>query len=77
MELKPGDEVDIEFTPAYSTPPIRTRGKVRNRAGYRYGIEFLRRNPLDTEQCDQLWAVFESMSSTSSAEVSEQPGPTA
>jgi hypothetical protein len=75
VELKPGDEVDIEFTPAYSAPPIRTTGKVCNRAGYRYGVEFLRRDALEIEQCDQLKAMFESMSSKASAEVSEQPAP--
>ena len=41
LELKPGDETEIEFTPPYSGTPIRIRGIVRNRSGYRYGMEFV------------------------------------
>src|ERR1700739_1844166 len=41
VELKNGDEAEIEFTPPYSGGPIRIRGIVRNRAGYRYGLEFV------------------------------------
>ena len=40
-ELRPGREVAIEFTPPYTSVPIRVRGTVRNRTGYRYGVEFL------------------------------------
>lgn len=40
VELRLGDLVDIEFTPPYSGSPLRHRGIVRNRTGYRYGIEF-------------------------------------
>jgi hypothetical protein len=36
--------VALEFTPPYAGPPIRVRGTVRNRAGYRYGVEFLIEN---------------------------------
>ncbi|HST10233.1 MAG TPA: PilZ domain-containing protein [Terriglobales bacterium] len=43
VELRLGDEIHIEFTPPYSGSPIRIRGVVRNRAGYRYGMEFHRR----------------------------------
>jgi hypothetical protein len=39
-ELKPGDHVAVEFTPAYS-PPIRVDARVCNRSGYTYGLEFL------------------------------------
>src|SRR5246127_5236026 len=41
VELKIGDAAEIEFTPPYSGGPIRIRGVVRNRAGYRYGMEFM------------------------------------
>jgi hypothetical protein len=40
-ELKTGDEIAIEFTPPFSSEPIRVRGAIRNRAGYKYGVEFL------------------------------------
>ena len=41
VELKDGDEIFVEFTPPYSGEPIRVRSVVRNRSGYRYGVEFL------------------------------------
>lgn len=44
VELRPGDRVDIEFTPPYSGLPLRQSGIVRNRTGYRYGIEFITGN---------------------------------
>jgi hypothetical protein len=41
VELNTGDEVEVEFTPAYSGLPIRVRAVTRNRKGYNYGVEFL------------------------------------
>jgi hypothetical protein len=40
LELKLGEEVEIEFTLPYSGEPIRVAGAVRYRDGYRYGCEF-------------------------------------
>ena len=40
VELKLGEEVEIEFTLPYSGEPIRVSGAVRYRDGYRYGCEF-------------------------------------
>jgi hypothetical protein len=40
-ELNAGDRMAVEFTPPYSAPPIRVEGKVCNRSGYNYGVEFL------------------------------------
>ena len=40
LELKLGEEVEIEFTLPYSGEPIRVSGAVRYRDGYRYGCEF-------------------------------------
>jgi hypothetical protein len=36
-----GDEMEVEFTPPYSGNPMRVRSEVRNRNGYRYGVEFV------------------------------------
>ena len=47
-ELRIGDIVEVEFTPAYSGQPLRVKAEVRNRRGYSYGIEFL--NDTTTEQ---------------------------
>ncbi len=41
VELHQGDQVAVEFTPAYSTPPIRVDARICNRIGYHYGAEFL------------------------------------
>jgi len=40
-ELGLGEEIEVEFTPPYSGKPIRVRSEVRNRNGYRYGVEFV------------------------------------
>jgi hypothetical protein len=61
VELSPGDLVDVEFTPPYSGLPIRHRGVVRNRTGYRYGIEFLASNDRDAEQTARLLTMLTSM----------------
>jgi hypothetical protein len=39
-ELKLGDQIAVEFTPAYASP-IRVEARVCNRSGYVYGLEFL------------------------------------
>jgi hypothetical protein len=41
VELGLGEEIDVEFTPPYSGKPIRVRSEVRNRNGYRYGVELV------------------------------------
>jgi hypothetical protein len=41
VELRVGEEVEIEFTLPFSGEPIRVSGAVRNRDGYRYGCEFM------------------------------------
>jgi hypothetical protein len=35
-ELRPGDQVAVEFTPPFSSPPIRVDAKIRNRTGYHF-----------------------------------------
>jgi hypothetical protein len=61
VELLPGDALDIEFTPPYSGLPIRHTGIVRNRAGYRYGIEFLTDTSKDAQQTERLLTMLMSM----------------
>ena len=41
VELGLGEQIEVEFTPPYSGKPIRVRSEVRNRTGYRYGVEFI------------------------------------
>lgn len=67
VELKTGDEAEIEFTPPYSGGPIRIRGIVRNRAGYRYGMEFVAEGEQEKESVDRLKTMLIVMSSSSTA----------
>jgi len=41
VDLGPGDEIELEFTPPYSGKPIRIPSEVCNRDGYRYGVKFI------------------------------------
>lgn len=50
-ELRPGDQVAVEFTPPFSTPPIRVDARICNRSGYHYGVEFL---AIDSRQRDSV-----------------------
>ena len=73
VELKTGDAAEIEFTPPYSGGPIRIRGVVRNRAGYRYGMAFVAEGERETEQVDRLKTMLTVLSSSSaSAETVER-----
>ena len=62
VELRPGDETEIEFTPPYSGVPIRIRGVVRNRSGYRYGMEFLAENDQEFAEVHRLRTLLGVMS---------------
>src|SRR4029077_759734 len=50
VELRIGDIVEIEFTPAYSGQPLRVKTEVRNRRGYSYGIEYLNDTTIEQTQ---------------------------
>jgi hypothetical protein len=54
LELSAEDQIMVEFTPPYSGLPIRVKATVRNREGYRYGIEFLRGDTEEAGQVDRL-----------------------
>lgn len=54
VELEIGDSVEVEFTPAYTGQPLRARAAVRNRAGYRYGLEFLTETAIDHERVEDI-----------------------
>lgn len=53
-ELKPGSQVAVEFTPAYSAPPIRVDATVCNRTGYNYGVEFLTASDSQKQRVEEL-----------------------
>ena len=50
MELRNDDRVQVEFTPPYSSDPVRAPGIVRHRRGYNYGVEFCSESRSDQEE---------------------------
>jgi hypothetical protein len=54
MEARLGERLWVEFTPPYSSEPLRVPAVVRNRTGYRYGIEFDAENPEENEKVARL-----------------------
>jgi PilZ domain len=53
-ELNCGDQMAVEFTPAYSMPPIRVDGKICYRDGYNYGVEFVAENSGQKQEVAQF-----------------------
>jgi hypothetical protein len=64
VELRLGDETEIEFTPPYSGAPIRIRGVVRNRSGYRYGMEFVAADEQELQEVQRLRTMLGVMASS-------------
>jgi hypothetical protein len=50
IELRGNDQITVEFTPPYSSAPVRAPGVVRHRRGYNYGVEFRSETATDREQ---------------------------
>ena len=61
VELDIGELIDIEFTPPYTGEPIRARAIVRNRNGYRYGLEFMMESPDDCEHVVEIRIALQAM----------------
>jgi hypothetical protein len=53
-----GGHVNVEFSNPGTDEPVRVRGKVRNRAVYLYGVEFLSERFEDRQQLARLKAGF-------------------
>jgi hypothetical protein len=53
-ELRLGDQIAVEFTPPFSSPPIRVSAKICNRTGYHYGVEFLAIDNIQRKNVAQL-----------------------
>jgi PilZ domain len=60
VELSLDERIEVEFTPPYSGP-IRARAIVRNRNGYRYGLEFLTESPEDCERVMDIRVALQGM----------------
>jgi PilZ domain len=62
VELRLGDELEVEFTPPYSGKPIRVRSEVRNRNGYSYGVQFVpqgKEERIEVTRLRQILKTFE------------------
>lgn len=60
VELALGEEIAVEYTPAYSGAPIRARAVVRDRKGYKYGVELLMGTDEDHENAGRIRAILQS-----------------
>jgi hypothetical protein len=49
-ELELGEILDVELKLPYSKKPVKVKASVRNRNGFRYGLEFMLIQPEDREQ---------------------------
>jgi transposase len=54
IELRIGDNIFIEFTPPYSNKPVRVPATVKNRRGYKYGIQFEADSDAERKIIDQF-----------------------
>jgi hypothetical protein len=63
VELKMGDQVEIEFTPAYSGRPIRVHAVARNGNGYSYGAEFVASSDQERQEIASLRENLQTLSS--------------
>ncbi len=48
-----GTSVNLQFSVPIATAPVRVKGVVRNRTGYRYGFEFADLTPEEPETIDR------------------------
>ena len=53
-ELVVGQRLEVEFTLPYSRQPLRVGIAIRNKTGYRYGVEFLTLSALQKEEINRL-----------------------
>jgi len=49
LDLTPGESVEVEFIFAYSKSTVRVVADVRNKNGFRYGMEYSKISPEDRE----------------------------
>ena len=75
VELKTGDKVEIEFTPAYSGLPIRVCAIARNGNGYKYGAEFVASNNHQRREIASLRENLQTLLSTYSPSCSPPTDP--
>jgi hypothetical protein len=60
VELELESIIEVEFTPTYGDP-IRVRAIVRNRNGYRYGLEFIAETATDFDRVADIRIALQGM----------------
>ena len=53
IEMQPGEQVTVEFTPPSTDDHLRLWAAVRNRHGHQYGLEFLDENNSERAQVER------------------------
>ena len=64
IDLPIGAQIGVEFIPPYSTQAIMFRCFVRNRDGFRYGVEFITENDDDYRKAGELQEGLAAMKTT-------------
>lgn len=64
IDLPIGAQIGVEFIPPYSDRPIMFRGFIRNRDGFRYGVEFITANDDDYRKAGELQEGLAAMKTT-------------
>jgi len=57
--MRNGDKLTLEFTPPYSSTPVRAPGVVRHRRGYYYGVEFRTETRDDLDQTTRFRSILQ------------------
>jgi PilZ domain-containing protein len=61
VELCIDEQVAVEFIPPHVEQPIRVRSLVRNRSGYKYGVEFIIADETGSQDVGQIEAILRTM----------------
>ena len=64
IDLPVGAQIGVEFIPPYSNQTIMFRCFVRNRDGFRYGVEFITENNDDYRKAGELQQCLATMKTT-------------
>jgi hypothetical protein len=59
LELAPGDTIRLLLVLPYSRLPLSIEATVRNRLGYRYGVEFVQLSPQAEQELRRITSILE------------------
>lgn len=64
-ELKIGDVIEVELPVLASAKPLKAKAEIRNREGFRYGMQFMGLSPEEVQQLLQLCQLLDPEAKTS------------